>query len=204
MNLFELRMLGDLFYSVFPVSNFILKVGDLRIQPSFGVGDRKIIISSPDTLFHITHEMAHVIETPNARIFDVNFGLKFPEYIVVGKDIKTNPEHYKTLVPFKRELRVFGIQASLLHLAKIEFGFSDQITRRDEFVALVKSNLIGTQTFNSGLTHSRYIPASIRNTTVTELYSLVNQKIFEYSERYHHTKLPQILKRKFDYVEKHR
>lgn len=203
-----LNKLEDLFYSVLPVSNFILKIGDLHIQPSSG-RDRKIIISSPDALFHVTHEMAHVIETPNARIFDINFGLKFPEYNIVGDGAEVNPNHYKSLVPFKRELRVFGIQAALLHLAKTKFGFGKYpITRRDEFMKVVKANLIGTQELGTFLSNSfmfsRYMPLSLRTTPVVEFYSLVNQKIFEYGEQYHHTKLPQILKRKFDYIDKHR
>jgi hypothetical protein len=147
--------------------------------------------------------MAHIIETPNARIFSKNFGLKFPEYSVVGDAVTTSSTPYKTEVPFKRELRVFGIQGALLFMAKERFGFDEDMTREHVFRENVKKILVGNSVPSGGFVFSRYIPVHKRTSTV-DLFKEVRISLFKYGEEYHYTKLPKLLDRKFDYIRKHR
>lgn len=202
-NLLYYSKLEDLFRHLFPTDLFRLVLGgQLSIFPTFGT-NKSICVYSPYTLFHVTHEMAHIIETPNARIFSKNFGLKFPEYSVMGNRVVTSSAPYKTEVPFKRELRVFGIQRALLFMAKEKFGFDEDMTREHVFRENVKRILVGVSVPSCGFVFSRYIPFHKR-TSATDLFREVHLKLFEYGEEYHHTKLPKLLERKFDYMRKHR
>ena len=87
--------LHNLFHSIFPKELFNLSFSN-------GLSDiqtinRKIRVKSTENLFMVTHEMAHVIETPNARIFNRDFGLSFTTYKI--KNTRFEPEYvFKTKV----------------------------------------------------------------------------------------------------------
>lgn len=196
--------LENLFSHLFPADLFRLILWrQLLIVPTSG-DNKTICVYSPDTLFHVTHEMAHIIETPNARIFSKNFGLKFPEYSIVGDTITTSSIPYKTEIPFKRELRVFGIQGALLFMAKERFGFDEDMTREHVFKENVKKILVGNSVPSGGFVFSRYVPAYRQAMSVVDLFKEVQTSLFKYGEQYHYTKLPKLLERKFDYIKAHR
>lgn len=191
--------LEDLFYSLFPRKYFDLRFGaNVDVRTNTG-RDRIINVQSLPNLFYVTHEMAHIVETPNVRLFEQNFGLKFPTYNMVGSDISTT--QYKTDVPFKRELRVYGIQYAIAHYAKNKFGleFPRSANTKDFLVAAAKHNLLGSEEYPAP-----YMSPSLQKLRYSDLCKIINKKIFEYGEEYHYLKLRQRLDRKFEYIRLHR
>lgn len=201
--------LQQFFYTVFPADLFCLSTEDYastNIESRKEYLSRKICVTTTPTLFMITHEMAHIIETPNARLFERNFGLDFPTYEIKDKTIVL-ARTFQTEVPFKRELRVFGIQAALLDYANSRFDLYDPyISIRTRFVGTVNKVLVGEKVEgeNPEFKHSQYMCQSLLQKPKPEIYTYINKKIYQYSNQYHYTKLDPILKRKFDYIEKHR
>lgn len=191
------------FHSIFPPKLFTLKLAQDLNTIEY---DTRICVSCPKTLFRLTHEMAHIIETPNSRLHLENFGLEFPEYSLV-QSVILPVKTYKTEVPFKRELRVFGIQYALLVYAKEEFSWIETSSSWSIFTKNVKTILIGAtewkpQTSKYNRKDSVYMCPSLKEKSDAYLYSFVDKKIYEYSAKYHYTKLSNILKRKFDYIER--
>jgi hypothetical protein len=195
----ELKTAEEMFYSVFPRNNFELKIGTpLEINYIKG----KITVRTPLESFRLLHEMAHIIETPNANLYKTNFGLTWNnQFELVGDDVIAKQR--KTEVAFKRELRVFGIQSALNIWTKYKFNLNYAVDW-NTYRQLVIHNLTGVsgkcKKYYPSKPLSPYMCDSLKERNPSELRKYITNKLLEYNEIYHHTKLPQILKRKFEYI----
>jgi len=183
------------FHSLFPKDLFELRFGK-------GVNIRSknymVTVTCEPSLFFVTHEMAHLIEAPNADIFKNDVGLGFPEYLLTNSELKA--QAYKTEVPFKRELRVYGIQYALAHYAKVKHSLklsSEHLT--NYMITTAKINLVGSQS------HPKpFMCPTLLEKPIADICIHIENKMFEYSKAYPHTKLPVILDRKFNYMREQR
>ncbi len=187
----------EVFYSILPREMFTLNYISSGVTAETSNG--KINIYSAKRIELITHEIAHVIESPNARLFDKDFGLKFPVYEFLSDGITISPIRYKTEVPFKRELRVFGIQYAIFNYMREKYPnlWPKHMQAWDTIVGHAKNNLVGAKE-----NLRAYMCPSLAELPEKELYKLINNKLYQYGEQYHYTNLPQIIKRKFEYIKK--
>lgn len=173
-----------IFHEIFPAEYFELNItGNLKIEAK-----DKITVSSPSNLFYLTHEMAHVIETPNARLFQNNFGLNWQEAELVANVLQ--PKKYKTEVPFHRELRVFGIQEALYRFIRNKFKPKDKLNINQS----AKKTLIGDDA------ESAFICESLQGKGRIAVLRHIDYKLWKCRNYYTTEKIREIVNRKINYI----
>lgn len=186
-------LLNDIFYTILP--NNLFKLELTFFNRTHYTEEGRILVQSRQRIQDLLHEVAHVIETPNARLFTENFGLIFAKaYIQHITDAPTF-KYYKTDIPFKRELRVFGIQYALLNYVRY-LGVSIPQPLWDYMYRYTKASLVE---YNG--VRRPYMTDDMWKSK-TQVYKTVSNQLYTISEKYRHDKdyLWEVLGRKFRYI----